>query len=225
MVSTRNLDLRSVTSILVELKRERAGSIVVQSGDGGAKPHRARQTQRGNAPATILQAFHNSAGQSSIRIMAAQDSPRKAGPRNHRRRHNADDFDERWGDEEVEADADFTESSAKRVKLSSTRSPSPPQHETPEEKAERERQRDLKDRDEFARRLAQRESEKSKKVVEARSGARDGEAARRRALADDVAARQAAMPDLRLRSRQDYLDKRAAEKLALLRKQVAEEDA
>jgi pre-mRNA-splicing factor ATP-dependent RNA helicase DHX16 len=62
-------------------------------------------------------------------------------------------------------------------------------------------------------------------MVEDRSSAKDSAMAQRRALADDATARTAAMPDLRLRSRQDYLKKREAERLALLRKQVAEEQA
>ena len=83
---------------------------------------------------------------------------------------------------------------------------------------------DLKERDEFAERLKQKDAEKTKKLVEDRSSTKEGkEVARRRALADDAAAREAAMPDLRLRSRQEYLKKREAEKIALLRKQVIEE--
>ena len=153
-------------------------------------------------------------------------------PHPHTRRRQNEDFDERWGDEEpmdedVEEEPAFQESPAKRVKLSNglahRRSSTP--DELPEAKAERERQRDLKDRDEFAKRLAQKDEERSKKVVEDRSAARDSVTAQRRALADDAAARSAAMPDLRLRSRQDYLKKRETERLALLRKQVAEEQA
>lgn len=84
--------------------------------------------------------------------------------------------------------------------------------------------KDLKERDEFAQRLKQKDAEKTKKLVEDRSSTKDGkEVARRRALAEDAAAREAAMPDLRLRSRQEYLKKREAEKIALLRKQVIEE--
>ena len=152
-----------------------------------------------------------------------------------RRRPSVSDFEERWGDEEPlpedetvpdlpDTNHDFVESPAKRVKLSNgapatlRRSQTPPT-ETMEEKAERERQQDLRDRDEFARRLASREADKSKKTVESK----DSVTAQRRALADDTTARQAAMPDLRLRSRQDYLKKREAERLALLRKQVDEE--
>lgn len=84
--------------------------------------------------------------------------------------------------------------------------------------------KDLKERDEFAQRLKQKDAEKTKKLVEDRSSTKEGkEVARRRALAEDAAAREAAMPDLRLRSRQEYLKKREAEKIALLRKQVTEE--
>lgn len=154
----------------------------------------------------------------------------------HRRRRDDDDFEQRWGDEEFVEDEDqlpepdFAQSSSKRVKLSDgsaaprVKSPTPP-IETAEEKAQRERDHDQNERDEFAKRLAHRDSERSKKIIEDRSGAKDSVAAQRRALADDAAARAQAMPDLRIRSRQDYLQKREAERLALLRKQVAEEQA
>lgn len=153
----------------------------------------------------------------------------------HRRRRDDDDFEDRWGDEE-EVDGeetadqtDFPESSSKRVKLSdgstSHRANPIPPVDTPEERVRKERDQDLKERDEFAQRLAKRDEERSKKILEDRSAAKDSAAAQRRALADDAAARAAVMPDLRERSRQDYLKKREAERLALLRKQVAEEQA
>ena len=177
--------------------------------------------------------------------MSAHESTAHSKHRNksHRRRYNAAEFDDRWGDElpeddeetkpkvygRLNHDEDFTESPAKRVKLANgsssavrRQSPTSPK-ETTEERAERERREDLKDRDDFAKRLAQREDDKRKKVVEDRSAAKDSDTAQRRVLADDAGAREAAMPDLRLRSRQDYLKKREAERLALLRKQVAEE--
>ena len=153
--------------------------------------------------------------------MSAEASSGKR-PSKPLRRRAADDFEDRWGDEEPQSgdeavdENEFPESAAKRVKLSH-------HEETEEEKAERERLKDVAERDAFAKRLAEKEAERSKKVVEDRSAAKDSVTAQRRALADDAAARQAAMPDLRLRSRQDYLKKREAERLALLRKQVAEE--
>ena len=170
--------------------------------------------------------------------------PPKHKKTSHRRRHDVSEFDDRWGDESAgEEDEDdqkktnarlnyedeFAESPAKRVKLSNgsssaphKRTPTPPK-DTAEEQAQRERKEDLKDRDDFAKRLAQRDGDRQHKVVEDRSAAKDSVTAQRRVLADDTAAREAAMPDLRLRSRQDYLKKREAERLALLRKQVAEE--
>ena len=131
----------------------------------------------------------------------------------HRRRRDdkENDFDDRWGDEEPTEDAEDAEPPPKRVKLT-------PPPETAEE-------RDRRERDEFSGRLKQREDERSRKIVEDRSAKKDSEAAQRRALADDKVAREAALGDLRLRSRQDYLSKRGVERLALLRKQVTEEQA
>ena len=131
-------------------------------------------------------------------------------PPTHRRRRDdkENDFDERWGDEEPIEDV---EPPPKRIKVS-------PPPETAEE-------RDRRERDEFGKRLKERDDERSRKIVEDRSAKKDSEAAQRRALADDKEAREAALGDLRLRSRQDYLSKRGVERLALLRKQVAEEQA
>ncbi|KAL8952546.1 MAG: hypothetical protein Q9222_001536, partial [Ikaeria aurantiellina] len=144
-----------------------------------------------------------------------------------RRREEADDFEDRWGDEEYVAEDEFPESPSKRRRLSNgSASPKGSVEEDLDDntKAERARERDLAERDEFAKRLEKKDAEKTKKMVEDRSSTKEGkEVARRRALAEDAAAREAAMPDLRERSRQEYLKKREAEQLTLLRKQVAEE--
>ena len=151
----------------------------------------------------------------------SRDPDRHRSKKIRRRRSNEEDFEDRWGDEEYVspeegfAEPEFEESAAKRQKTAT------PEPSDPEEAA---RQRDLKERDEFAKRLAEKERGKNK-IVEDRSSKRDSALAQRRALADDSAARSAAMPDLRLRSRQEYLKKRETERLALLRKQVAEEAA
>lgn len=124
---------------------------------------------------------------------------------------------------------EFERSPPKRVRLNDDAAASvqPPEGELDEEtQREREMENDQVEKDEFARRLNLKDSEKTKKLVEDRSSTKEGkEVARRRALAEDAAARQAAMPDLRERSRQEYLKKRETERLALLRKQVAEETA
>ncbi|TDL17719.1 hypothetical protein BD410DRAFT_539042 [Rickenella mellea] len=91
---------------------------------------------------------------------------------------------------------------------------------------ERERMQDLKERDAFAERVKNRDRDKTKKVIEDRSSkGAAAEAAQRRTLADDAAARVAAMPSLRERSRQDYLTKRELQQIELLRKEIADEEA
>lgn len=168
---------------------------------------------------------------------ASRSPPRKDGHQNdyHKkpssrkiRRKDNNDFEDRWGDEEHVEEEEFLQSPPKRVRLDDSAAGALEEESELDEETtkKREMERDLAERDEFARRLNLKDSEKTKKLVEDRSSTKEGkEVARRRALADDAAARQAAMPDLRERSRQEYLKKRETERLALLRKQVAEETA
>ncbi|TGO16875.1 hypothetical protein BTUL_0023g00510 [Botrytis tulipae] len=125
-----------------------------------------------------------------------------------------DDYEERWGDEEYisEDEPEFQEPASKRVKTVHS--------DEDISDSEKERRRDQAEKDAFAQRLLSKNSDKSKTILEDRS---DPIMAQRRALADDAAARRAAMPDLRERSRQEYLKKREAERLALLRRQVEDE--
>jgi pre-mRNA-splicing factor ATP-dependent RNA helicase DHX16 len=92
---------------------------------------------------------------------------------------------------------------------------------------EREREEDLKERDEFAKRMQERDKQKTKKIVEDRSSKNPAasDAAVRRQLADDPNARDAVLPDLRLRSRQEYLTKREIQQIELLRKEIQDEEA
>ncbi|KAI4196962.1 MAG: hypothetical protein LQ350_006215 [Teloschistes chrysophthalmus] len=144
-----------------------------------------------------------------------------------RRKDDADGFEDRWGDEEcVEDDDGFAESPSKRRRLSDGSASPQNSDDGLDEDARREKEmeRDQKEGREFAERLKRKDAEKTKKIVEDRSSTKEGkEVARRRALAEDSVAGSAALPDLRERSRQEYLKKREAEKLVLLRKQVAEE--
>jgi pre-mRNA-splicing factor ATP-dependent RNA helicase DHX16 len=176
---------------------------------------------------------HGDKSSSSRREREPRERSRERSPRReaeHRtkaiRRRTIDDndFEERWGDEEYisEDEPEFQESASKRLK---TEHAQPPEEELTEDaKAELERQRDIAEREAFAQRLKSKDDDKTKKLVEDRSSTKDGKIlAQRRLLADDAAARSAALPDLRERSRQEYLKKRETERLALLRKQVAEE--
>lgn len=155
-------------------------------------------------------------------------SPRRSQndrPRSYRKRDEEVALADRWADEEPPSDGpepdqeepEFEESASKRIKLE----PHEPVDEDLSDGAreERDRRRDQEEREAFSKRLKQKDDSRSKK------GHHDGEATARRRLGDDAAARDAALPDLRERSRQEYLKKREAERLALLRKQVAEETA
>lgn len=94
------------------------------------------------------------------------------------------------------------------------------------ERKERERRKDLEERDAFAERVKERDRDKTKKIVEDRSTkGMTAEVAYRRQLADDTAARVAAMPSLRERSRQDYLTKRELQQIELLRKGIEDDEA
>jgi len=94
----------------------------------------------------------------------------------------------------------------------------------PEEvRLERERLRDIAERDEFAKRMRERDKG-GKALVEDRGSKLNPEVAARRLLAEDAEARAAAMPGLRDRSRQEYLAKRSAQQLELLRLEVADEE-
>ncbi|KAG8895382.1 hypothetical protein FRC01_012410, partial [Tulasnella sp. 417] len=93
---------------------------------------------------------------------------------------------------------------------------------------ERERLADLRERDAFAERMKKKDQDKTKNMVEDRSSSRRGagasEAAERHRLADDLAARVAAMPSLRERSRQEYLTKRELQQMELLKMEIADDE-
>lgn len=120
--------------------------------------------------------------------------------------------DERWAREDASRAARGDDGAA----------PEPEEEEDPATKAERERLADLKERDEFAARMRDREKErtKAKGVVEDTSA----ESVARRALAKDPSALENAMPSLRDRSRQSYLGKREQQQLDLLRMEIAEDE-
>ena len=105
------------------------------------------------------------------------------------------------------------------------------------ERIERERERDLQERDEFASRLKERDKEKTKKVrdfflvcnphaqfANPRLAKAEEEANARRAIASDRQARESVLPDLRMRSRQEYLRKREEQRLELLARKVEDEE-
>ncbi|KAJ1514448.1 putative pre-mRNA-splicing factor ATP-dependent RNA helicase dhx16 [Coelomomyces lativittatus] len=88
--------------------------------------------------------------------------------------------------------------------------------------AETARLRDLDERDAFAKRLKERDQERRQKLIEDKT--RTTEAAQQRQkLAEDTTSREEALPSIRERSRQEYLKKREAQQLALLKAQYEAE--
>lgn len=97
--------------------------------------------------------------------------------------------------------------------------------EPEEARKERERLRDLVERDEFARRIREKDKDSTKRVVEDHSSSKlNPEVAARRLLAEDAEARSKAMPSLRDRSRQEYLAKRSQQQVEILRQEIADEE-
>ncbi|KAI7905673.1 P-loop containing nucleoside triphosphate hydrolase protein [Cokeromyces recurvatus] len=92
-----------------------------------------------------------------------------------------------------------------------------------EARAERERLKDIQERDELAQRLKEKDKDRTKKLVEDRSAKEGSEAYKRRNLADDKEARLAALPELRKRSNQKYLKMREEQQLALLEQEIEDE--
>ena len=128
-------------------------------------------------------------------------------------------------------DSDGEEQARKRLKPDGSPPNEEEEPEMPEDEDERretERLRDLQERDAFAERVRKKDRDKTRKVVEDHSSKRSAgaaaEAAQRRQLADDTAARVAAMPGLREHSRQEYLSKREIQQIELLRKEIVDDE-
>lgn len=141
-----------------------------------------------------------------------------------RLQHNDADLEGQWGDEEhvSEENLEFEDAISKRAKTNGAQQDEASLSNGA--KARLERQKDVEERDAFAKRLKSKDDDETKKLVEDRSSTKDRKIlVHRRLLAEDAAARIAALPDLRERSRQEYLKKRETERLTLLRKQVTEE--
>ena len=166
------------------------------------KKHKSKHRRRSRSP-------ERSSG--SRRHRSRSRSPRQS--TTYRRRRDAD-YDDRWGDEEFVSAEEEEQAppSPKRVKVrhNDRDSERRRKEESPLEEEEIERRRDIAERDALAERLKHRDDKGSK-----------GDAKESSKRKQDLP--PADMNDLRLMSRQKYLEKRNPEQLALLRKQVAED--
>lgn len=86
---------------------------------------------------------------------------------------------------------------------------------------EETRQKDLKERDEFATRLKKRDEEKVKRVAEASKRSYEEAAKRLKIEAQD---RDKLLPKLRIQSRRKYLEKRKDDKVVELEADIADDE-
>ncbi|KAI0075056.1 hypothetical protein K474DRAFT_1454458 [Panus rudis PR-1116 ss-1] len=171
-------------------------------------------------------------GSTSIELKAAKRSSAKDKKDRHTRKRESDARE--WESDEEEHErkrARRDDSPEDRRRDDERRDADESRYEEEEDeeaRKERERLEDLKERDAFAERVKQKDKEKTKRIVEDRSSKASGaaaEAAERRRLADDAEARSRAMPNLREHSRQEYLTKREMQRIELLRKEIADDEA
>ncbi|XP_076455055.1 pre-mRNA-splicing factor ATP-dependent RNA helicase DHX16-like [Babylonia areolata] len=90
------------------------------------------------------------------------------------------------------------------------------------DREERERLTDLKERDEFAQRLRDKDKEKTRNVTD-KKGSKAYEEAKRR-LEMEAEDRKKTIPDLRKKSRREYMKKRGADKLDDLEAEIQDEE-
>lgn len=155
-------------------------------------------------------------GSSSKKDKSSSSSSKKdKSDKSSKRRTAGTDKD--WEEEEPSR----SNGTSRRKSRSPSRSDSE-HEETPEEYAARkeaERLRDLAERDEFDRRMKEKDKQKSgAKIVEDRTLTAEQRA--RKALQEDAEKAAAAMPNLRDYSRQEYLKKREQQRIDLLRLEI-----
>nr|XP_046255997.1 pre-mRNA-splicing factor ATP-dependent RNA helicase DHX16 [Scatophagus argus] len=90
------------------------------------------------------------------------------------------------------------------------------------EKEERERQQDIEERDAFAERVKQRDKDKTRSIAERTDKKAYEEAQKRLKMAEDD--QKNVLPELRKRSRWEYLKKRESEKLEDLEAEIKDEE-
>lgn len=88
--------------------------------------------------------------------------------------------------------------------------------------AEEARRKDLKERDDFAERLKERDEQKTRNIVQASERRAYEEAAKRLKLENEN--REKIIPSLRIRSRRKYLEKRKEDKIQELEADIADDE-
>lgn len=104
--------------------------------------------------------------------------------------------------------------------MSRKRNPSDSSEST--DSTEEERKKDIKERDEFSKRLKEKDDTKTRKIVDAQNKKSFDEAAKRLKLESED--KEKLVPHLRIQSRRKYLEKRKDDKVAELEADILDEE-
>uniref|UniRef100_A0A452SQB2 RNA helicase n=1 Tax=Ursus americanus TaxID=9643 RepID=A0A452SQB2_URSAM len=121
--------------------------------------------------------------------------------------------------EEEEEEEEISEKGKRKTGKQQTEKP---ESEDEWERSERERLQDLEERDAFAERVRQRDKDRTRNVLERSDKKAYEEAQKRLKMAEED--RKAMVPELRKKSRREYLAKREREKLEDLEAELADEE-
>ncbi|OLY81585.1 Pre-mRNA-splicing factor ATP-dependent RNA helicase-like protein cdc28 [Smittium mucronatum] len=113
---------------------------------------------------------------------------------------------------------------AKHKKDAPTEKVSEDESEDEYTKAEKEMEKDAVERDEFVKRLREKDESQTKQIVQDRSQPSTSDILDKRTLANNRELRNKYLPDLRERSRQQYLNLREEQQLELLSREIKEEE-
>ncbi|XP_036623061.1 pre-mRNA-splicing factor ATP-dependent RNA helicase DHX16 [Trichosurus vulpecula] len=124
--------------------------------------------------------------------------------------------------QEEEEEEQDSEGDKKKTKVNEINKEQKPESEDEWERTERERLQDLEERDAFAERVRKRDKERTRNILERSDKKAYEEAQKRLKMAEED--QKAMVPELRKKSRREYLAKREREKLEDLEAELADEE-
>ncbi|XP_038624521.1 pre-mRNA-splicing factor ATP-dependent RNA helicase DHX16 isoform X1 [Tachyglossus aculeatus] len=151
----------------------------------------------------------------------APAAPSASRKKRHLRRRRRREEEEEEDEEEREREA---AGRAEKSRAGGSRAPTGEKAESEDEweRSERERLRDLEERDAFAQRVRQRDKDRTRNVLERSDKKAYEEAQKRLKMAEED--QKTMIPELRKKSRREYLAKREREKLEDLEAELADEE-
>ncbi|XP_028656562.1 pre-mRNA-splicing factor ATP-dependent RNA helicase DHX16 [Erpetoichthys calabaricus] len=205
---TRTIDIdQRMTVFAKELYRKIPRKQVIEK-ESRLAERKAIEMERKNKTYTLLESEDDSEEEKTI------DKKKQMGKKERKRKHLR---------KKQSSSEDSDDDSLKKPVTSSSQKQQAEEDDEEEwEKEERERLLDLEERDAFAERVKQRDKEKTRHIVERSDKKAYEEAQKRLKMADEDQKKM--VPELRKKSRRDYLGKREAEKLEDLEAEIVDEE-